>query len=128
MLTNLVELQINPFYATDLFRYPLKTSETLWVSDVCRGYQKRPVEWNGLKSKVNIFLKTFKSFLQSQRHEFLRYLLIRFFVLLFIISTTLHFVEILQIRKYEKYFFKVPIACTCSYGYFFRLTFVIFSS
>ena len=39
---------INPFHATDLFRYPLKTSENLWFSDVFGGYQKRPVAWNGL--------------------------------------------------------------------------------
>ena len=38
----------NPFHDTDLFRYPLKTSENLWFSDVFRGYQKRSVAWNGL--------------------------------------------------------------------------------
>ena len=35
----LVAVLINPFHATDLFRYPLKT----WLSDVFRGYQKRSV-------------------------------------------------------------------------------------
>ena len=40
----------NPFHATDLFWYPLKTSENLWFSDVFRGYQKRLVAWNGLIS------------------------------------------------------------------------------
>ena len=39
---------INPYYATDLVWYPLKTSENLWFSDVFRGYQKRLVAWNGL--------------------------------------------------------------------------------
>ena len=39
---------INPFHATGLFWYPLKTSENLWFSDVFRGYQKRSVVWNGL--------------------------------------------------------------------------------
>ena len=34
---------INPFRATDLFLYPLKTSENLWISDVFRGYRKIPV-------------------------------------------------------------------------------------
>ena len=34
---------INPFHATGIFRYPLKTSENLWFSDVFRGYQKMPV-------------------------------------------------------------------------------------
>ena len=29
---------INPFHATDLFLYPLKTSDTLCFSDVFRGY------------------------------------------------------------------------------------------
>ena len=29
---------INPFHATGLFRYPLKTSENFWFSDVFRGY------------------------------------------------------------------------------------------
>ena len=39
---------INPFHATGLFRYPLKTSENQSFSDVFRGYRKRPVAWNGL--------------------------------------------------------------------------------
>ena len=52
----------NPFYAPGLFRYPLKTLENLWFSEVfggyrkrllifwCfQGYQKRPVTWNGLR-------------------------------------------------------------------------------
>ena len=41
---------INPFHATSLFQYLLKTSENHWFSDVFRGYQKRPVAWNGLIS------------------------------------------------------------------------------
>ena len=36
-------LNINPFHATGLFLYPLKTSENHRFSDVFRGYQKRPV-------------------------------------------------------------------------------------
>ena len=43
---------INPFHATGLFRKPLKTSENLWFSDVFKGYQKRPVAWNGLITRV----------------------------------------------------------------------------
>ena len=39
---------VNPFHASGLFWYPLKTSENLWFSDVFRGYQKRTVAWNGL--------------------------------------------------------------------------------
>ena len=42
---------INPFYAIDLFWYPLKTLENLWFSNVFRVYQKRSVAWNWLKSK-----------------------------------------------------------------------------
>ena len=38
---------INAFHVTDLFLYPLKTSENFWFS-VFRGYRKRPVAWNGL--------------------------------------------------------------------------------
>ena len=41
---------LNPFYATDPFWYPLKTSENQTFSDVFRGYQKRSVAWNGLKN------------------------------------------------------------------------------
>ena len=39
---------INPFYVTGLFLYPLKTSETLWFSDIFRGCRNRPVARNGL--------------------------------------------------------------------------------
>ena len=34
------KIAINPIYATGLFRYPLKTSENLWFSDVFTGYRK----------------------------------------------------------------------------------------
>ena len=40
---------INPFHATGLFRYLLKTSTSQRFSYVFRGYWKRPVVWNGLK-------------------------------------------------------------------------------
>ena len=42
------EALINPFHATDLFWYSLKTSEKQRFSDVFKGYQKRSVAWNGL--------------------------------------------------------------------------------
>ena len=42
-------MRINPFHATGLFRYPLKTSENQRSSDVFRWYRKRLVAWNGLK-------------------------------------------------------------------------------
>ena len=38
----------NPFHATDLFWYPMKTSENQRFSNVFRGYQNRSVTWNGL--------------------------------------------------------------------------------
>ena len=41
-------LAVNPFHITDLFWYPLKTSENLWFSYVFRGYQRWSVAWNGL--------------------------------------------------------------------------------
>ena len=50
---------INPFHATDLFWYPLKTSENLWFSDVFRGYQKRSVAWNELMGKFVAIYKVF---------------------------------------------------------------------
>ena len=46
---------INPFYATGLFLYPLKTSENQRFSDVFRGYRKRPVAWNGLRFNITHF-------------------------------------------------------------------------
>ena len=47
----------NTFHATDLFWYPLKTSQNLWFSDVFRRYQKKSVAWNGLKPTCNTFDK-----------------------------------------------------------------------
>ena len=35
---------LNPFHATDLFLYPLKTLENLWFSDAFRGHRKR--QWH----------------------------------------------------------------------------------
>ena len=49
---------LNPFDATGFFRYPLKTSENIWFSDVFRGYRKRPVAWNRLRSKNKYFTKS----------------------------------------------------------------------
>ena len=49
-------LDINPFHATDLFWYPLKTSENQRFSDIFRGYQKRSVVLNRLRS-CNISLE-----------------------------------------------------------------------
>ena len=44
--------KINLIHATGLFLYPLKTSVNHGFSDVSRGYRKRPVAWNGLRSRV----------------------------------------------------------------------------
>ena len=41
-------LFLTHFMPLVFFLYPLKTSENLWLSDVFRGYRKRPVAWNGL--------------------------------------------------------------------------------
>ena len=49
-------LDINPFHATDLFWYPLKTSENQRFSDIFKGYQKRSVVLNRLRS-CNISLE-----------------------------------------------------------------------
>ena len=49
--SNLV-FSIHPFHATDLFCYPLKTSENLWFYNVFREYWKRSVAWNGLRTGV----------------------------------------------------------------------------
>ena len=38
----------NPFHATGLFPYPLKTLENLWFCGGFREYIKRPLAWNGL--------------------------------------------------------------------------------
>ena len=39
---------VNPFRTTGLFRYPPRKTENQRFPDVFRGYQKRPVAWNGL--------------------------------------------------------------------------------
>ena len=44
-------LFINPFRSTGPFLCSLKTPENLsfpWFSNICMGYRKRPVAWNGL--------------------------------------------------------------------------------
>ena len=46
----------NPFHATGLFLFPLKTSENQRFSDVLRGYRKRSVAWSGLTFSFLIFL------------------------------------------------------------------------
>ena len=42
---------LNPFHATDLFLYPLKTLENLWFYDVFRGCRKR----SGARSELWFF-------------------------------------------------------------------------
>ena len=44
----------NPFHATGLFQYPMKTSVKFRFSDVFRGYRKRPVTWKGFKKKNKV--------------------------------------------------------------------------
>ena len=42
---------VNPFHATGLFQYLLKTTESLWFSDVFRGYRKKQVARNWIVVK-----------------------------------------------------------------------------
>ena len=44
--------EVNPFRATDLFRYSLKASENQRFSNVFREYRKRRVVWNELIVKI----------------------------------------------------------------------------
>ena len=65
---------VNPFHATGLFRYPLKTSEKQRFSDVFRGYRKRPAAWNGLILcfwKLLILRRNQKGFLLSPVYKHL---------------------------------------------------------
>ena len=39
---------MNPFNASGLFLFPLETSENQRFFDVCSGFGKKPVPWNGL--------------------------------------------------------------------------------
>ena len=50
--TRVCPLLLNPFHATGLFLYLLKTSENLWFSDTFREYRKRPVAWSGLMCQL----------------------------------------------------------------------------
>ena len=69
MFQNHHNMTINPFHATCLFRYPLKTSENRRFSDVFRGYRMRPVAWNGSKMMINslyfLLIKNLKKTLRS---------------------------------------------------------------
>ena len=40
---NEIKFYFDLFHVTSIFLYPLKTSETLWSSDIFRGYIKGPV-------------------------------------------------------------------------------------
>ena len=56
-------IPFNPFHATALFLYPLKTAENLRFCDVFKGYRKRRVAWNGLI--MNVVMTTFTLLLCS---------------------------------------------------------------
>ena len=43
---------VKPFHATDLLLYPPKTPENQKFSDILKGYRKRPVPGNKLRSHV----------------------------------------------------------------------------
>ena len=48
VFNQILALLTNPFLATCLLLYPLKTSENQRFFDVFWGHRKRPVSWNGL--------------------------------------------------------------------------------
>ena len=54
-------LLVNTFHVTGLFLHALKKSESLWFSDVYRGYRKRPVTWNGLNKGNQLFRNSLNS-------------------------------------------------------------------
>ena len=58
--------RLNPFHTTDLFWYPQKTSENLWFSNVFKGYQKRPVAWNGLITTIEKTINSINHFSMLQ--------------------------------------------------------------
>ena len=61
---------INPFYATDLFWYPLKTLENQRFSDVFWGYQKISEAWNELTEKQNLIKRWIFYLLRSYLVKF----------------------------------------------------------
>ena len=78
-------ISFNPFYATDLFWYPLKTSENLWFS-VFRGYQKRAVAWNRLRDFILILVLLDGNI---KKIFYLSYIFGRFSLFLFYLLVTL---------------------------------------
>ena len=50
----------NPFHATGIFLYPLKTSENLWFSDIFKGYRKKL--WHEMGWLFKIFRCVLKYF------------------------------------------------------------------
>ena len=54
MMRNFWRPPINPFHASVLFLYPLKTSENLWFSDVFRWYRNSTVVWKRLSHFISL--------------------------------------------------------------------------
>ena len=52
----LAALLINQFHVAGLFFYPLKTSENQRFSDVFKGYRKKLMAWNGLRTTGKWFI------------------------------------------------------------------------
>ena len=52
---------LKSFQANVPFLYPLKTSENLWFSDVCRGYRNGTLASNGSNFHLRIVSKNFCS-------------------------------------------------------------------
>ena len=71
---------IKPFHATGLLRYPPKTSENFWFSDVFREYRKRLVAWNGLNywrhNKSRNYLSTHHTLITLEEHTIKNYVIV----------------------------------------------------
>ena len=69
--TQLYNYSVNPFLLSDLFWYPLKTSENQRISDIFREYQKKTngIKWINLFHATGLFQKITKNliFLCFQR-------------------------------------------------------------
>ena len=48
---------VDPYHATGLFLYSLKASENFWLSNVFRGYRRRPVVWKELSIIFVLYVK-----------------------------------------------------------------------
>ena len=61
-MPRIIATLLNPFHATDLLWYHLKTSDYNRLSDVFRGYQNRPMPWNGLNEASSNYQRKLSTF------------------------------------------------------------------